>query len=275
MEFDDLKHAQRERLIYLDRCLTWRGLANRRDLMDRFGISAAQAALDFRKYLERSKTPPAYHPARKNYLAAPGHKALFPSSLTEAFGSVLNIDDDGVSCALPQPRRQVDPAIIARLYQAMTSQQALYIRYTSMSSGADGGQWIAPTHFTSDGESVHLRAFSYKHNQYRDYLPVRIEPKSTFKTRPVTEPLPDDEDWNTCARIWLRPKKGLSQKQAEVVRREYGFDGPLLYLEIRKAQEFYVGRRWGLDQKGARLERTRTAYRQIEDKSKKCNKIKQ
>ena len=59
MIFDDLKHAQRERLIYLDQCLTWRGAANRRNLTTRFGISAAQAALDFRVYLDRAReTPP-------------------------------------------------------------------------------------------------------------------------------------------------------------------------------------------------------------------------
>ena len=48
MKLDDLKHAQRERLIFLDRCLTWRGMANRKDLIDRFGISTAQAALEQR-----------------------------------------------------------------------------------------------------------------------------------------------------------------------------------------------------------------------------------
>jgi hypothetical protein len=43
-----------------------------------------------------------------------------------------------------------------------------------------------------------------------------------------------------------------------VIRREYGFAGALLCLDTRKALEFYVDRRWGLDQKGARLERART-----------------
>ncbi len=51
MTLDSLKHAQRERLIFLDRCFTWRGMANRRDLIERFDISMAQAALDFRTYL--------------------------------------------------------------------------------------------------------------------------------------------------------------------------------------------------------------------------------
>lgn len=261
MEFDDLKHAQRVRLIYLDRCLTWRGTANRRDLMARFGISSAQAALDFRLYLERAReTPPIYDPMRKTYVAAEGHKPLVPSSLTEAFETVLNPEDESFSAALPQPKRRADPAIISRLYQAMKAARALHIRYTSMTSGADDGQWIAPIHFTSDGESVHLRAYSFKHEQYRDYLPIRIDPNSTFKTRPISELLPKDRDWNTRARIWLRPTTGLTPRQADVVRHEYGFNGELLCVETRKALEFYINRRWGLDQPGARLERARTEY---------------
>ena len=113
MEFEDLKHAQRERLIYLDRCLTWRGMAKRRDLMVRFGISSAQAALDFRLYLERAgKRPPIYDPVRKTYIAAKGHMPLVPSSLTEAFETVL--EEEGSSAGLPQPDRRADPAIISR-----------------------------------------------------------------------------------------------------------------------------------------------------------------
>ena len=87
MTLDDLKHAQRERLIFLDRCLTWRGAANRRDLVERFGISAAQAALDFRLYMRLAGgAPPDYDASRKTYVAAPGHRPLAPCSATAAFG---------------------------------------------------------------------------------------------------------------------------------------------------------------------------------------------
>lgn len=235
-------------------------MANRRDLIARFGISSAQAALDFRLYLECSgKTPPIYDSVRKTYLAAEAHKPLAPSSLTEAFETVLNPEDDATAI-LPPPLRRADPSVIASLYQAMRAKQAIHVRYTSMTSGADGGQWIAPTHFTSDGESVHVRAFSYKHRQYRDYLPIRVGADSTFETRPLSEPLPWDEDWNTRARVWLRPKSGLTREQASAVRREYGFEGQLLCVETRKALEYYLDRRWGLNQNGARLERVKTDY---------------
>jgi len=261
MEFDDLKYAQRERLFFLDRCLTWRGAANRRDLVSRFGISTAQAALDFRLYLERAiETPPIYDPARKTYLAAEGHKPLAPSSLVEAFEIVLDAEDDYQSATLPAPARQADRAIVSRLHQAMKFKRAIHIEYTSMTSGAIDGQWIAPTHFSSDGESVHLRAFSFKHMQYRNYLPIRIAASSTFETKPPADLLPPDDEWNTRVKIWLRPRSDLTREQASAVRREYGFTGDLLCVETRKALEFFLDRRWGLNQPGARLERVGADY---------------
>ncbi len=256
MAFDDLKHPQRQRLVFLDRCLTWRGTANRRDLLERFGISPAQAALDFRLYLARAgAAAPIYDTARKAYVAAPGHRPLAPASLTDAFDILA-----GEDAALPVPRRDADPALIAPLYQALKAGRALHIQYTSMVSGADDGQFIAPTAFTSDGETVHLRAYSFKHAAYRNYLPLRIGRASTFALKELEEPLPFDRDWHTLAAISLRPKTGLNPAQAEAVRREYGFQGEHLVVTTRKALEFYFDRRWGLDLAAARLERAATRY---------------
>jgi hypothetical protein len=264
MKLDDLKHAQRERLIFLDRCLTWRGMANRKDLIDRFGISIAQAALDFRVYLGLAhSSPPTYDPVRKTYIAASEHEALAPSGLTEAFAILTSDDEDTPSSALPRPERKADRKTIALLHQAIRSGKAIHVRYTSMSSGADDGQWIAPTRFTSDGESVHVRAHSFKHGEYRNYLPIRIDPDSSFEEKLIDKPLPEDVDWNTRAIIWLRPKTGLSEEQAKVVRREFGFEGEWLRIETRRALEFFFDRRWGLDTLGARLERAKTDYEPI------------
>ncbi|PKP68487.1 MAG: hypothetical protein CVT83_05315 [Alphaproteobacteria bacterium HGW-Alphaproteobacteria-5] len=264
MILDDLKHAQRERLIFLDHCFTWRGVAKRRDLIEHFGISTAQAAIDFRVYLDLMQgAPPTYDPARKTYVAATAHKPLALSNLMEAFEVLVDRQEDSHLSALPRPERKADPKIISQLYQTMRSGNALHVRYTSMSSGANQGQWIAPIRFTSDGESVHLRAYSFRHGEYRNYLPIRIEPESSFEEKPLDKPLPEDLDWNTLAIIWLRPRSNLSDQQASVVRREFGFEEELLRVEIRKALEFFFNQRWGLDEKGARLEREKTEYKPL------------
>jgi hypothetical protein len=272
MKLDDLKYAQRERLIFLDRCFTWRGLANRRDLIERFGISNGQAALDFKLYLEHvAKPAPQYDTVQKTYLAQTRHNPLFPTALQDAFKSVLSSLKLGLSDLLPGPVRSASPEIVAKLYRAMKGELAIHLQYTSMNTGSDHGQWIAPTAFSSDGEAVHIRGYSYKHREYRDYLPIRISDQSTFDTRALEEPLPFDRDWHTKALIWLRPISELSSEQAETVRREFGFQGETLCIETRKALEFYVDRRWGLNVKGARLERFKTDYQQLKYSDTKGN----
>jgi hypothetical protein len=259
MNLDEIKYAQRQRLIFLDGCLVWRGSANRRDLMDRFSISSAQAAIDFRIYLQLASFPPAYDAARKTYIASVRHQPLQPTNLVSDF-SILNSLDEVDGLTVPQPNRNADPSIISKLYQAKRSGRAIAVRYTSMTSGGGEEQWLVPTGFTSDGENVHLRAYSLKHQEYRDYLPIRIDEGSSFLEKELPLVLPEDVDWNARAKMWLRPSSELTAKQAAVVRREYGFTGDFLYLEIRKALEFYVRRRWRLGDKASRLELAKLEY---------------
>jgi hypothetical protein len=264
MDFDDKKYAQRERLIFLDNCLTWRGVANRSDIIDRFGISNGQAALDFKLYLVRaSGAPPVYDNTRKTYVAAPKHHPIAETRLTEAFEAVLGETQDQYPASLPRLERHADPIVISHLYQSIQSGVALNIHYTSMRTGTDAVQWIVPKVFASDGERIHIRAYSYKHDDYHDYVPIRISPDSTFEQKALERPIPIDQKWNTLARIYLKPKSHLSPEQAEAVRREYGFKDELLCIETREALEFYADRRWGLDQPHSRLEREKVEYSDI------------
>lgn len=259
MMFDELKYAQRERLIYLDKCFAWRGVANRSDLIDRFGVSTAQAALDFKAYLERAtQTPPIYDAGRKTYLAADKHESLFPDNLYQDWKEIISEGGAGQFDELPRLSRLSDVDVVSKLYRAMAEHLAIEIQYISMTTGSAENQWIAPSGFASDGDRIHLRAYSYKHDEYRDYIPIRISDSSRFKTRPVKTDLPFDTEWNTIIRIHLVPKSGLSELQIKAVRREYGFTGETLCVETRKALEFYAERRWGLDQPNARIEKLST-----------------
>lgn len=254
--FDDLKHAQRERLIYLDKCFAWRGMANRSDLIKRFGVSTAQAALDFKAYLARAReAPPNYDTGRKSYLAAENHISLCPEELHNGYRGILLEPDPSRFDELPQLHRHQDVDTVSRIYRALDERKAIEVQYTSMTTGNDEAQWIAPVCFGSDGERMHVRAFSFKHKEYRDYVPVRISQASSFKTRKLKSELPVDRDWETIVEIHLVPKATLSKRQKSAVRREYGFTDETLCIQTRKALEFYANRRWGLDQPNSRLER--------------------
>ncbi|PLU02688.1 hypothetical protein BMJ32_12130 [Sinorhizobium medicae] len=261
MSLEFLKHAQRERLIFLDQCFIWRGHAKRRDLMDRFGVSTAQAALDFKAYLaETGARAPRYDAVKKVYVVRPNHRPIAPETALEDWENALRATGTDRFDELPSLTRRYDPAVLALLSRAAENRHAVEVQYTSMTTGDQVPQWIAPTRFASDGSRIHVRAYSFKHGQYRDYVPGRIAPESSLKSRALEEELPLDRDWQTIARITLRPRSDLSKEQAAAVRREYAFEGDDLVIETRKALEFYADRRWNLDQPEARLERVSTEY---------------
>ncbi|MFY7924309.1 MAG: hypothetical protein ACOVN5_00780 [Aquidulcibacter sp.] len=251
-----LKPAMLARLVYLDQCLTWRGQVNRKDLIERFGISSPQAAIDFREYLERVADPkPRYDAGRKYYVADPEHRGL---PFTQEVGSPDELVRSSALIdlsLLPSPVRHSPPFVMRHLYQALEQRQKIEIDYVSMSSGLRQNQWIAPANFASDGERLHVRAWSFHHQEWRDYLPVRVSPDSIFSTAPIDQELPPDVDWEELIEIRLRPINDLSDEQKAAVRLEYGFTEEVLRFQIRRSLEFYVERRWGLDRSGARLER--------------------
>jgi hypothetical protein len=251
-----LKPAMLARLVYLDQCLTWRGQVNRKDLIERFGISSPQAAIDFREYLDRVADPkPRYDAIRKCYLADSKHHGL---PFTHEAGSpdelVRSPASNGFSL-LPSPVRQCPPFVMRHLYQAIEQRLKIEIDYVSMSTGLRQNQWVAPANFASDGERLHVRAWSFHHQEWRDYLPVRVSPESSFLTAPVGQELQRDADWEELIDIRLRPINDLSDVQKAAVRLEYGFTEDVLSFRVRRSLEFYVERRWGLKRPGARLER--------------------
>jgi hypothetical protein len=256
MDEPELKPAMRARLHFLDQRLTWLGQANRRDLIDAFGISNAQAAIDFRAYLERVTPPePLYDPARKTYVANRNHRGLEDTPYPTSVASIYAQATGDTFVELPGPRRQCPPAVMRELNQAIQRRRFIEIDYTSMTSGRRDRQWIAPAHIASDGERLHIRAWSENRSEWRDYLPIRVSMQSSFDTRPIEIALPADVDWYTIVEVRLRPRDDLTHEQKGAVRQEFGFTGDALVFEIRRALDFYVDRRWGLDRPDARLER--------------------
>ena len=261
MDISDLKHAQRQRLLFLDKQFSWKGSAKRRDLIEAFGTSMPQAALDFKQYLALcDEDALRYDPSLKTYIIMPDFK---PIAFEQTYGAwrsfVQNHQTDGHT-DIPLLQRPVDPQLLALISRAITNGEKIAISYISMSSGDGTSQWIAPTHFASDGQRHHVRAYSFKHKAYRDYLPSRISLRRKIKKEVLNESLPIDTDWHNTALIWLTPKATLTEQQKQAVRHEYGFTDDLLLVSLRSALEFYADRRWGLDQQNARLERYKTEF---------------
>lgn len=255
MAFDDLKHAQRERLEYLDRLLFWDGVATRGSLIDRFGISNPQAALDFKAYLQSAGSAALrYDASSKRYQATEHFTRLSGEATTDEFEEMLGDQRGALFEMLPDLQRTQNVRVFRPLYRAILAKEAIEIIYQSMRDPNPETRWIAPLRFASDGVRLHLRAWCYTRQDFRDFIPSRIDASRSFINRREASDVPKDEDWFTWAILKLKPHSNLTEDQKRVVRAEFGFDGDCLELRIRKALEFYTERRWGLDQENPRLE---------------------
>ena len=255
MAFEDLKHAQRERLEYLDRLFFWDGAATRASLIKRFGISNAQAAIDFRAYLaEAAEDALQYDASSRQYLAQESFERLTGKASSMEMQQLLSAEPSPAFDRLPDLQRTQDMRVLRPLYRAFRAKEAVKIVYQSMRDPEPMTRWIAPVRFASDGVRLHIRAWCHTREAFRDFHPARIDPDHSFKESKQADAVPRDNDWFTWAIMRLRPHSRLTEAQQRVVRIEFGFIGDVLEARTRKALEFYTERRWGLEQREPRLE---------------------
>lgn len=266
MVFDNLKHSQRERLEFLDVLFFWEGSANRTDLIKRFGISNPQAALDFRAFLEHvGKDGLRYDTKAKRYLADIGYRRVSGAAESSELSALLGHGESADFDFLPDLERTQNMLVFVPLFRALKSKQSVKIIYQSMQSEEQTERWILPTKFASDSVRIHVRAWCFLRNEYRDFLPARIKPSLSFHESRTGDEVPFDDEWHTWAHISLKPHSRLNEQQQNMVRIEYGFAEKILTIKIRKALEFYIKRRWGLEQPESRLEVVSTEYEPFDE----------
>lgn len=255
MAFDDLKYAQRIRLEYLDRLFFWNGAGTRASLMQKFGISNAQAALDFRTYLKESNEGAlSYDANSRQYLTGQSFNRLSGPADTSELLEFLADNSPSDYDALPDLQRTQNVHAFLPLYRAMRAKQSVEIAYQSMRDPDPEIRKIAPQRIVSDGVRLHVRAYCFTRKMFRDFIPSRIDLElSSLKTEHIDD-IPRDAEWFMWSILKLRPHERLSASQQKVVRTEFGFTNEILEIRIRQALEFYSHRRWGLDQKDPRLE---------------------
>ncbi len=245
------RHGAYERLRFIEDRLFWEARINRADLIDAFGISPAQAAIDFREYANLAGDGVSYDRRAKAYIAAASFKPVIGDIDAKGRLAELAQAGDAFTVQLPQLDRSLPVVIAARLRRAARDGHRILIEYQSMTRQKPNRRWIAPSRLVSDGERWHARAWCYERKEWRDFVLARI--LSVGGKEPAGE-VPHDDEWDTKLALVLRPASRLSADQKSAVAREYGMKGGTLKVVIPKPLRLYAVRRWSLDHDDARLE---------------------
>ena len=246
------------RLEFIEFRLFWEGHVNRGDLIDKFGISVNQASTDLNRYLGIAPDNMGYDKSAKTYIRKPEFKAQFLQPDASRYLSQLRSLGDGIIepseswiggvpsyDSAPTPSRGVNAKTLRTIISAIRRNEAIEIKYQSLSSPEPRWRWIAPHAIGFDGFRWHSRALCRTDEVFKDFLLSRMI--ETRGTKPSGISADDDIDWHKHVTIEIAPHPELSESQQKVIELDYGMRGGSAKIKVRKALLYYALRRLGLD----------------------------
>ena len=253
---NDRNWAAMERLRFIEACAWWKGIVQRQDLADVFGVSMAQASSDLQRYLELNPAAFVYNLRKKRYEAMPEMNCVFTApNLDEAVSRFLgggmragwNAGDASASprvALLEMPARKASEQVERRIFLAILQSFRVKIRYASIHSGKDEWRWLRPHALGHNGARWHVRAWCEKNKDFRDFTMSRIA-EIEWSCEEAELPA-KDKDWDTWVTLKAVPNRDLDDERRKTVERDYAMSGGILKIKVRKAMEGYLRDRLGL-----------------------------
>ena len=185
--------SEKQRLLFVERLLFWRGTINRRDLCDYFGISLPQATKDLVAYTTLNAGACQYDVRRKCYVASTKMRTVFQepnfSEDMEVIGAAMR---DGAEfgefvLGFSRPCRVADQVLHRKLSLAACNRECVEVSYWSMRSGSSEKRWMSPRCFGFDGLRWHVRAYCHRSEAFRDFVIGRFKSAGRAKPCPWVE----------------------------------------------------------------------------------------
>lgn len=250
---ENLSHAQRERLAFIDFCLNYFGEISRADLIAKFQTGLAAASRDFATYKEHAPGNLELVHQTKSYYRTKSFKALFPHDPQWVLSGLVNGFGDGLSSTMQvhsscQGSIQLiepDVDVISELMRAITQVKCLNVEYVSLSSGSTK-RIILPHSLANSGKRWHVRAYDFLSQTFRDFVLTRfkhIEQSDELITPASSKD--HDKQWNRIVDLKLIPHPKATFKEA--IELDYGMKDGEIEIEVRAALAGYLLNHWLVD----------------------------
>ena len=241
-----LKWEQQQRLTLLEATVFWSGELSTTTLIQHFGISRVQASKDLTLYQSLCPGNIRYDKSLKRYVIDETFKAAFMVGSAAEFLQILKVRQGGRANALVtladnlpvvevlEPAfRQVEQTVLQTINQAIVSAKAVRIHYQSMSRAEPVEHRLCPHALVFDGLRWHMRAFSYSHREFRDFVLARVLLAEFAGFAEVDASR--DAAWQIFVSVKMGAHPGLSDAQKEAVEFDYGMVNGILEHQVRGA----------------------------------------
>jgi hypothetical protein len=236
------------------------GLVTRTDVATAFGISDPAATKDISLYGRLAPDNLIYKQALFGYVPGPDFKEcvadlspetvlpMVAHNLTSMSGPYGEQPIFGIPAeSLPIPARLPDRAITAQVLRAVAQKRKLQIGYRSLSDrDSEAPRIIEPHSLCHNGLRWHIRAYNEETFDFRDFVLSRID-EAQMLDESSESSREFDEEWVETLTLELTPHPGLPEKKRHNLLMDYGAEGGVITIEVRRALLGYLLQQLSVD----------------------------
>lgn len=250
---DDLTHAQRQRLAFIDFSLQYFGQVSRQDLIKKFATGLAAATRDFQSYKALAPDNMRLVHQTKSYHRLAEFTPLFEHEPQAILHGLAKGFGDGLSHPVQPSMVCIDAvklihphtSIVAALMRSIQDKQAVKVVYVSVSSGEKCRE-IVPHALVNNGQRWHVRAYDRAHGVFTDFVATRIKSIELINGEiSDNERSGNDLMWHKEVQLVLVPHPSLAHPEA--IELDYQMQDKQLKLTSRAALAGYLLRQWSVD----------------------------
>ncbi|MDB9741279.1 WYL domain-containing protein [Akkermansiaceae bacterium] len=231
-------------LRYVEELAWWTGIVTRPEVIKEFKISAQQGSAVIQQYLEMNPKSMQYCLKKKRYLVNPKMKRIFGSPDLESQLS----EEAGEIVTLAIPKSKMNDTVQRYLTVAMRNKREITVSYQSRSGEDSKRRKIAPQAFGNDGNRIHVRAWCFENEDYRDFSLLRMS-NAKFPEDAVVEKLPEDKAWTKKVSVKFFLNKDLDKATKNALMEDYGMkkDTDPIVVKTTEAMLPYAKIQMGID----------------------------
>lgn len=219
----------------------WEGEVSRKDVIEHFSISSAQATNDFADIKRLYPHCLEYNGSRRRYVPSSQLSKWVNNESFDEYQHVIGEHEGGVY-RVKHSHHPVNVTIYRTLTQAIKNQRGVKVTYTSLHSPAkDKDRILYPHTLINTQFRWHVRAMDKGDGQFKDFNLSRIS-----RCQLTDEPTPEsalascDENWMTPITVILIPNPSLSLEERSVIQDEFGMEKNMLTIESTPALLLYT-----------------------------------
>jgi hypothetical protein len=246
--------AQRKWLAFIDFSLMFKGAVYRQDIIGKFNVKRTTASRIIKLYAEKAPNNLSYNNKKKRYLQTDEFKPLVKVDVQRtlvalAHGILDRFDansDDNIPIEMSSHLDTPDISIVARIVQAIFTNKAIDVSYSS-STGSRNFHQLVPHSIFDDGLIWHVRAYDRNICLFKDFELRRLAQVNFLTGKlSLSESKAEDEQWMTFAELQLVPHP-KNVKHSNLVKQDFGMTNGVLVKTVRAATAGYLLRHWQVD----------------------------